>query len=337
MINQIYEDPKFLVIGTGSIGKRHINNLSDLGYSCDAISLSGKAKIEDIPKVVNLVGLEEAIFGSEYQAVIIACETSKHVPLALRVAKSKKSLFIEKPLSDSLEGLLELTEHVSKNKLIVEIGFTLRNHPSLQFVRQYLANEQLGKIHYSRAIVGHDLRRWRTKSDHRNGYSATRQGGGGVLLDLSHEVDLLYWLFGEVTEVSAMESYDDSLDIETESCVHAQLAFKTGQLAQVSLDYLRQDYTRQLEIVGSYGTLYWDFKTSKVIVAKTNGVLEQVYSIGTVYNRNDMFVAHTKLFAERVKGLKSPAISSLDDGIYVQKLLQAIRDSINTKQSIRIL
>ena len=328
--------PRFLVIGTGSIGRRHINNISKLGYRCDAVSRTGKKKINDLPSSVRLVTLRENEDLNNYDAVILATATSEHVELAIEFAKKQKSLFIEKPLSHSLGRVDELRRLARKYRLVVEVGFMLRTHPDLKLIKRLIDENALGQVHYCRAVVGHDLRQWRKGSNHKESYSAKRGKGGGVLLDLSHEIDMLCWLFGLPTHAFGMESFDKSLGIETESCLHAQLRFAGNVLAQVSLDYLRRDYSRNLEIVCSRGTLIWDYVTSQVSIIAEGDVLENRVPKKLHFDRNEMFMNQMRIFASRIKSNEEPAVCDLDEAIKSQKVLQAIRDSITTNRAIRI-
>ena len=258
---------KVLVVGTGSIGKRHISNLLDLGAKVSAYSYraaegastdSGSGLVEDLPNALR----------GNYDAVVVANSTNQHMDVALEAAREKKGLFIEKPLSVSLAGVAELQRLVEVNGLIVESGFMLRLHPNLIWIKQYLAEGALGEVMHMRASVGQWLPDWRPGTDYRKGYGAFRKTGGGVIFDLIHELDLVNWLVGTVVDVTAMTRRVACLGIETEAIAQIGLRTESGALAQVHLDYVRPGYGRELEIVGKLGVLSWNYTTGTVSLSR---------------------------------------------------------------------
>lgn len=250
---------KVLVVGTGSVGRRHIANLLNLGVQVSSYSYRGTSVIGADP-VTDLA----AALQSDFDAVVVANKTDQHLDVAIRAAHAGKHLFIEKPVATCLAGCEELQNIVQQRSLVVEAGFMLRFHPNLLWIKQSLGEGILGDVMYLSASVGQWLPDWRPDSDYRTSYSAFRSSGGGVIFDLIHELDLVYWLAGEVAEVSAMTRYVKSLAIETEAIAQVGIRLKSGVLAQVHLDYVRPAYSRRLEIVGTRGVLSWDYMTNKV-------------------------------------------------------------------------
>ena len=175
----------------------------------------------------------------DLNAVVIANSTDLHTGVALEAARRKKGLLIEKPLSTSLAGCDELQALTEPHSLVVEMGFMLRFHPNLVWIKHYLESNSLGELTFIRASVGQWLPDWRPGTDHRVGYSAFRTTGGGVIFDLIHELDLVHWLAGTVVSVTAMTRHVGSLNIETEAIAQIGLRLKSATSAQIHLDYVR--------------------------------------------------------------------------------------------------
>lgn len=326
---------RILVIGTGSIGRRHITNLLTLGADVSAYSYRGLSRTDPLPGAAHILkDLDEAL-ARAFDGVVVANRTDMHIDVAHMFARTGTALFIEKPLSNSLSGVTELQGIVRDKKTIVEAGFMLRLHPNLLWIRDYLASANLGKIHYVRAAVGQYLPGWRPGTDHRTCYSAKRESGGGVIFDLVHDLDLVRWMVGEVDEVVAMTAHEESLEVETEALAQIGLRCVDGVLAQIHLDYLRPTYARTMEIVGSQGTLSWDYLAGRVELERPGEGTAIVHQVSETFERNDMFKAHMDLFLQRIKDRKTTASSSLDDGVAVLRLALACHASAEQRRFVR--
>ncbi len=199
---------KILVVGTGSIGIRHISNLRNLGVDVSAFSYRSTEFVEPISNDlygVRLVKNLKKALRDEYDAIIVANRTHQHMEVALQAARNKKNLFIEKPLSISIDGCKELQELTNAYNLVVETGFMLRFHPNLVWIKKYLLDGKLGELMHIQASVGQWLPDWRPESDYRIGYGAFRDTGGGVIFDLVHELDLVSWIAGKIVDVNARQ------------------------------------------------------------------------------------------------------------------------------------
>lgn len=327
---------KVLVAGTGSIGKRHIANLQKLGADVSAYSYRAAENPGNTPhSALRLVSTLQSALQSDFDAIVIANRTDLHMPLAIEAARAKKHLFIEKPLADSLQGAAELLALATENKLVVETGFMLRCHPNLLWMQQALATNSIGELMHCRASVGQWLPDWRPGTDHRLGYGAFRKGGGGVIFDLIHELDLVCWLIGNVVDVSAMTRYVRALEIETEAIAQIGLRFDSGVLAQVHLDYIRPGYGRDLEIIGTQGVLSWRYTDGTVSLTKSDGTTEIVHRVPAGFERNHMFEDHMRHFLARVADPTLPAISSLHDGIAALRVALATHQSAEERRNIR--
>lgn len=325
-----------LVVGTGSIGNRHISNLVRLGADVFAYSYRAAERSSSVshPEVRLVKDLKDAL-QADFDAVVIANRTDLHMDIALEAARAGKNLFIEKPLSVSLAGAEDLLMLVEEHKLIVEAGFMLRCHPNLLWIKQCLAKNALGDLMYLRASVGQWLPDWRPGTDHRRGYGAFRKTGGGVIFDLIHELDLAYWLGGKVVDVNAMTRYVQSLEIETEAIAQISLRLDSGALAQVHVDYVRPGYGRDLEIVGTKGVLYWNYLGGTVSLAKSDGSMDIAHCVPPKFERNNMFENHMSHFLRRLSSPELGPTSPLGDSINVMRIALACHRSAEERRCVR--
>jgi predicted dehydrogenase len=244
-------------------------------------------------------------------------------------------MFLEKPLAVSMAGVSELVATVQKKGLVVEAGFMLHSHPNLLWIREQLAKGLLGEIWYMRAAVGQWLPDWRPGTDHREGYGAFKALGGGVTLDLIHELDLVQWLLGPVTDVTAMMRPAAVLEIETEAVAQIGLQLFSGALVQVHLDYLRPGYGREIEIVGSKGVLRWDYLQGVVTLQAADQAPREVNRVYDGFVRNHLFLTHMRHFLQRLQSPTLPAVSPLDEAVAVLQVALAAHLSAQNRQHVR--
>lgn len=328
---------KALVIGTGSIGRRHISNLLELGHKVCAYSYRGKSSIiqELHPDVILVEDWLDALQGN-IDLVFVANSTEQHIEVALQAARLGKNLYIEKPLSLSLAGIEELKYLVEANHLVVETGFMLRSHPNLIWIKKYIEEGKLGELMHIRASVGQWLPDWRPDTNHRLGYSALREKGGGVIFDLIHELDLVAWLGGKIVDVAAMIRYVPLLEIQTEAIAQINLRLDSGALAQVHLDYVRPGYDRMLEVVGEKGVLSWGYSKGVVSLGESDRSVSLVHRTPQAFSRNQMFLEHMEHFLQRVAAPAIPEFSSLQDGIDALSVALACHISASERRHIHL-
>lgn len=328
---------RVLVVGTGSIGLRHIRNLAAIGSEVTAFSYRAAAggTAPSLPDGVALAASLEGALASRPEAVVIANRTDEHLRVAVDAANRGCHLFIEKPLSNNLDGVAALRAAVRQHGLLVETGFMLRLHPNLVWMHERVSSGGLGRLLYIRAAVGQHLADWRPGSDHRVSYSA-RRGCGGVILDLVHELDLIEQLAGPVEQVSAMTAEDPSLEIDSEAVAEIAMRCAGGTLAQAHLDYVRPAYRRTLEIVGREGVLTWDYTAGTVSLEERDGAPRVVHRVPAGFERNDMFAAHMRHFLSRLEDRSLPALSSLDAGVAALRLALAAHAAASEQRTVAV-
>ena len=326
---------RVFVIGTGSVGLRHIQNLFDLGCDVYAYSYRGRVPQLNSPFTPRLVAsIEDGWLGNP-DALVIASTADKHLQLAVEAAHRGIHVYVEKPLSVSLSGVDTLTELVNEKSLVVETGFMLRHHPNLLWIRKYIDQTSLRNILYLRASVGQWLPDWRPGTHYHLSYSADHSKGGGVIFDLIHELDLIQWLGGSVQDLSAMAISTPLLEINTEAVAQILLRLNKNVLAQVHLDYVRPCLGRTLEIALTDGVLHWDYARGLVTLSTAEVTCIPVHECPNDFERNHMFLRAMEHFLRRIRDPTTPPVSSLEDGISALRLALACYASVSQRCNIR--
>lgn len=299
----------FLVIGCGSIGKRHIANLRALGarqiLACDV-------RPDRIQEAVSQFGVQavgglEAAWEHRPDVALITVPTSLHVPLGLEAAARGCHLFIEKPLADRLDGVDRLLGVVRQRRLVTLVGCNMRFHPGLVTTKRLLEDGAVGRIAAVRVEVGHYLPDWHPWEDYRETYSARQDLGGGIILDAIHELDYIRWLVGEVTAVACFSGRLSGLEIDTEDTAALLLRFAGGAIGEVHMDCIQRTYSRTCHVVGTAGTIRWDCAAGEVRCYSVASHDWQVYGAPDGWQPNDMYLDEMRHFLECLAGAARPA------------------------------
>lgn len=257
---------RVLVAGTGSIGRRHIGNLLRLRPWVRIALLRDGARQDDYARSLRaevLGSLEEALVWRADMAVV-ATPSDRHREVVAPLLRAGVACFLEKPLVIEADELAEL-ENLAKCGGLppTQVGCVLRFLPSLRQVHAWLHDGAVGTVVRASLEVGQWLPDWRPDQDYRCSYSADTARGGGVVLDLIHEIDLACWLFGGTTTgrprlLGAWGCHLSQLEISSEDVALLALRTDSGALLSVQLDYVARSPLRRLQVVGDAGTITWD-------------------------------------------------------------------------------
>lgn len=294
-----------LVIGYGSIGKRHAENLKKLGidvvlYRSKTGPHSGFKEYYDLDEALKIADI-----------VLITNPTSLHLQTAMKVAEAGKPMFIEKPLSHNLDDVDKFLKLVKKKEIPVMIGYNMRFHPALKRIKQLVEKKTVGKVLTANVSVGSYLPDWHPKQDYRTSYSSSSALGGGVLLDLSHEIDTALWLFGKAHYVSSVLGKVSNLSVDVEDVANLILEMKNDVVVEIHMDYLQKPAERSIEILCSEGTIKWSSNDNivRMFYAKTD---EWLSSPLDKFDNNHMYVEEVQHFIDCVKSSVKPIISEVD-------------------------
>jgi predicted dehydrogenase len=332
---------KFLIAGLGSIGRRHLRNLLALGEGDILLYRTHQSSLPD-DELANFPvenDLESAL-AHRPELVIVSNPTALHLQVAIPAARRGCHLLLEKPISHSLAGVRELKAAVQESGSRVLVGYQFRFHPGLQKAAELLQAGAIGRPLSAHAHWGEYLPGWHPWEDYRLGYSARSLLGGGAVLTLSHPLDYLRWLLGEVEAVWAFTGKPGELELDVEDSAKIGLQFRRGAIATVHLDYNQRPPEHYLEIIGTQGTLRWDNGDGSVSVyeapagAQNPGSpgrwhtypIQETFGKGKPFERNDLFLAEMRHMIQVMTGKEQPACS-LDDGIQAQRIALAANRS----------
>lgn len=319
---------RIAILGCGSIGKRHARNLVALGraelvlYDPDPHARAG---VEGLPGAV-LAGTLEEVWRSEPHVVFVTAPTDLHVPLALEAARRGCDLFVEKPLSSAWDGVEVLCSEVETRGLISMVGCNMRFHPGPARVKELLASGALGRVVAARIHTASYLPDWRPGGDYRKSYSASLSRGGGAILDCIHEIDLALWYFGPGSLLAAVSAPAETLGLEVEGAAEILLKHDSGVLSSVHVNFVQRDYRRGCEVIGSEGTLYWDFLDGRVRWVTPAG--EQAFAQPPSWDLNDMYRDELACFLDCI-GRRAPAPNG------VRESLSALRIALEAREAGR--
>lgn len=326
---------KFLVVGGGSIGERHLGNLLNLAQEASVVEpvKSRASDIEKKYKVKVYFTLEQAL-KERYDAGIICNPNIYHVSTAIRIAVNGIHLFIEKPLSHNLDGLNHLIHLVKKNRLHTFMGSNFKFHPSFKLMKELLDKKEIGRVLSFTVIAGQYLPDWHPWEDYRQGYSANRSLGGGILLD-SHEFDYIQWFLGPIKRIACITGRYSNLEIDTEDIAETIVELKDKIVGNIHVDYIQRPYRRIYYFYGKYGTLEWNFLDKKVSLYKAKEKKWQYFKEDKDYDLNQMYLEEMRHFLKVLENRES-SITDIHTALRVLKVILAAKKSSKLKCFVNV-
>jgi predicted dehydrogenase len=268
-------------------------------------------------------------------AVVVANPTSLHLDVAVPAAEAGCAILLEKPLSDSVRGLDRLQAAVAQSGSKVLVAFQLRFHPSLLCARKLIADGAVGRIISAHVHFGEFLPGWHPWEDYRKGYAARADLGGGVLLTQCHSLDYLPWLVGPVEAAWGMVAKLSDLEVTADDNAEIGLLFAAGAFGSLHLDYNEQPPSHRFDIIGTEGTIRCDLADGAVNLYRAGSKRWETYPLPQGWERNTMFMDEMKHFLEVARGEAEPACT-LEDGVRVMRLIEAVRRSQETGRMIHV-
>ena len=327
---------RIVVVGAGSIGKRHIRIARTLMPTADIRVL--RHQDDTVPEFANGVftSIQDAV-AFVPEIAVIANPAPFHVAAALALAECGADVLAEKPLADKADAALPLLQLCREQQRILQVAYNLRFLPSLARFREMVVAGAIGRIQSVRCEIGQYLPSWRPGTDYREGVSAKQALGGGVLLELSHEIDYLRWIFGEFDWVKATLGQQSALEIDVEDTAHLTIGFAQANgdrhlLATLNMDFIRHDTTRSCVAIGELGSIGWDG-----IAGTVEQYLQDEMGWTTVFKhvpqRDESYLAEWKHFLDCVESRATPLIGG-EDGVAALRAVDAARLSGDTDQRV---
>jgi predicted dehydrogenase len=330
---------KFMIAGLGSIGRRHFRNLLALGEKDIILLRSHRATLPDdeLAGFPVETDIHEALKKHKPDAVIVANPTSLHMDVAIPSARAGCAILLEKPIAESLAHVDELRQAAAQSGSRILVGFQFRYHPTLNKARELIQAGTLGQVLTVHAHWGEYLPQWHPWEDYRQSYAARADLGGGVIRTLTHALDYLRFMLGDVESLWSFNGHLSPLEMNVEDVAEIGLKFAGGAVGGLHLNYVQRPGRHQLEIVGTDGTLRWDnadgilhsFKMTAPFGSYSNQPPAPVYETFSPpegFERNQLFLAQTRHFVETASGESEPRCT-LADGVQALRLALAAQES----------
>ena len=316
---------KILICGLGSIGRRYLRiinqNLPDIkiavmrsGYGnyCDEIKLSD----------YQTSNLRESIdWGPD--AAIISSPANLHVDQAIALAKSKVPCLIEKPLGTGNESFDKWEKIVHLSELVpMLIGYIHRHDPCLTLVKKKLEEDLLGKVIEADFHCGSWLPKWRPEIDYLKSVSATKELGGGVLLELSHEIDIANMLLGPIQLKYANLKPSGLLPIDVEDRAYLIAENSKGVLVSIRINFCSEPSSRKVIIRGEKGEIYWDIDLGKLEIRNHKDL---IFQHENNIDRDSLFLIQIKHFLDCAFNNINPKCS-VAEGKYTLEIVQKAKE-----------
>ncbi|WP_052664283.1 Gfo/Idh/MocA family protein [Nitriliruptor alkaliphilus] len=296
-----------LVVGVGSIGTRHVEVLSALG--CDVAVVSRRGPFGTHRTFATIA---EGVAGVDPEYVVLARETARHGGDVTELAEAgfHGRVLVEKPLTSApvalpLEGFAR-----------VGVAYNLRFHPVLERLRTELAGARIATV---TAHAGQHLSTWRPGTDHRSSYSADPAAGGGVLRDLSHELDYLLWMFGPWKRVAAQGGRSGVLNVASDDAWAVLLELDRCALVSLQLDYLDRIGQRRVVVTTEEHTFVADLVAGRLAV---DGAVEELPA--------DRHVTYRRQHEAMLGSDQRPCTAA--EGIEVVRLIAAIETAAHERR-----
>ncbi|WP_166835802.1 Gfo/Idh/MocA family protein [Rheinheimera pleomorphica] len=292
--------PQFGVIGQGSIGKRHLRNLRQLFPQARLLSVSASGNRHSSPPEQAIALTLPELIAQKPDFVIVASPANLHLQHTQALLAAGIPTLVEKPIAVSAEQSSQFMQLLTLYpQAIVEVGYCLRFLPAAQLIQQIIKSEQLGRIFTVISEVGQYLPHWRPDTDYRQTVSAQAALGGGALLELSHELDYLQWLFGPLQLCYARNRQSGLLQLDVEDISELILESVDNICCMVHLDFIQQAAKRHCAIIAANGRLEWDLIANTVTLHQHNRT-QQLYQDKN-YDKNNMYLAMLQAFWHKIQ------------------------------------
>lgn len=304
---------RVILFGLGSIGKRHAQVLLD-NFSHELVAFRSQSD-----KKENSLGIKEIFSWPEVERIkpdiaFIVNPTFLHIETALKCAGLGMHIFIEKPLSNNLENILDLEKMCKAKGLKCYVAYNMRFHPVIQKMKSILKGKE---IYHGRIVCSSYLPNWRPETNHLKNYSASSSQGGGVLLDLSHEFDYIEYLFGRIITLDGKAGRVSDVTVDAEDYADLIVGLDKEVTVNLHLNFMSMAEERKIVIDYKAGYCLGDLIKNN-IVWKDGGREDYV---NFEFERNDIYREQAKYFFDNLNA--SYMMNDLGESkILLEKILE---------------
>jgi predicted dehydrogenase len=320
--------PHILVLGSGSVGRRHAWNFHLLGcrVACmdprrDRLDQAGR----DVPLTHRFTTLEEALLAAhEFTGVAVCSPPRFHMDQCRAVLQMGLPILLEKPASVDADSCRSLA-HAMRDPRSILLGYSYRWWEPIRRLKALLDSGAIGAVRHARFMMSAHLADWHPWERYQDFFMASRELGGGALLDESHFIDLMLWFFGMPERIFARIEKISDLEIDTDDAVDIVAGYPGRLRATIHLDLFGRPHEKRIVLVGEEGTAECGFDPHAVRLGR--GPQPHWETQRFLIERNDMFLAVAREFIGLVNGNPQPLTCTLADGLRVMDVIEACRES----------
>ena len=326
-----------LIVGLGSIGRRHTDNFSKYFNEIDIVDINPD-RLEQAKNEYNInnsfSSYTDALEDTFYEVVAITTPPHLHLPIAKLAAEKGSHLFIEKPLGMNINGWKEVGKVCNDKKIVSYVAYCHRHINFTKRLKEIINNDLIGRPIHANLRWGSYLPDWHPYEDYRTFYMAKKEQGGGALMDESHGIDLVRYIFGDVKEVFGIVDTISDLEIYSDDAAFLTLRMDSNALIHINFDLASRTPRLNFEITGTEGSVIWDRALNKIDIFNAESKKWSTEQ----FTQNDtmaMYPNQSKYFLECIKNAVRP-MNDIGDALNTQKVIDAAFESNNTGRIISI-
>ena len=317
-----------LILGSGSVGRRHARNFHALGCHVSCMD-PRRDRLEEAGRELSIkhqfTDLQTALsHAGEFSGVAVCSPPKFHVEQSQAALELGLPVLLEKPASVDAESCQPLQKTVQQGGKLL-LGYTYRWWPPIIRLKTLIDNSAVGSLRHARFVMSAHLADWHPWERYQDFFMASRELGGGALLDESHFIDLMLWFFGVPERVFARIDKISDLDIDTDDVVDIVATYPEGFRVTVHLDLFGRPHEKHIVVAGETGTVQCLFGPDVVRIGRTPGQEWETETFSV--ERNDMFMGAAREFLELIGGTRCEATCTILDGMTVLDVLGACRKS----------
>ena len=298
-----------LIVGLGSIALKHITAIRQIENESVIYALRRNNNSENMEGIVNIYSINE-LNNDKIDFAIISNPTSEHIKTINLLVTLKCPLFIEKPLSNTMEANITV-QTIKQLNILTYIACNLRFLECIKYIKNYLTNNKK-RINEINVYCGSFLPNWRANVNFRESYSVMKEKGGGVNLDLIHEIDYIYWFFGKPINTIKKFRNKSSLNIDANDYANFYLEYDNFSVS-IILNYYRNDTKRTMEIL-------FEDETWLVDLIKNNIISNGNVIFNSTQQIPDTYLEQMKYFFELINKNALSSFNTIEDAFEVLKI-----------------
>lgn len=330
------ENKKVLIVGCGSIGKRHARILKELGVKqiglADQSASQLALALREIQGAQGYASYEEAL-KDQFDAVILCTPPHLHIAQARLAIEANCDVMTEKPLTVHLDGVQELQSLLRVKSRFVMVAMCFRYHAGLRRIKQLVREGEIGRLIHIRASMGENLAEARPNIDYRQLFVVSEDVG--VTLDMCHEPDYVQWIADQpVTSVTAITGKLSNLEMAGDDIADLLIKFKGSLTSSIHLDFFQQRRRRYSEYIGTEGTLLLemaDWNTCCIHIYHKDDEACRVETL--TMERDDMFREMDRDFLELLDTRQKPELD-IQEGLKCLQIVWAAKESSKTGKTV---